>query len=205
MDKKEWKKFQATPEGGCLTLAAMWSAVIAFALICTWLFGGCTSLKRENEKLREELARQQQHVPLQRDTIRDTIEVVTQKVVTVEKLKNVLTEEDRQLLKDIGIKVKELEQLQKTGAVTRDTVYLTKELGRDSVLRYSDAWADFEYWEKQRKLNYAVRDSLAIAVKKEYKHRFLWWKWGMKGFTVKAVNLNPHSTIKYNTFVKRGE
>lgn len=193
------------PEGGCLTLAAMWAAVIAFALICAWLFGGCTSLKRENERLKEQLARQQQHIPLQRDTIRDTIEVVTQQVVTVEKLKNVLTQEDRQLLKDIGLKVKELEQLQKTGIVTRDTVYLTKNADRDSVLRYSDAWVDFEYFTKNRRLAYAVRDSLTTMVHRQFKHKFLWWRWGVKGYELKVVNHNPHSTIRYNTVVKRGD
>lgn len=204
MTGKEWKKFKATPEGGCLTLAAMWSAIIAFAMLCAWVFSSCNSaLKKENERLREELAKAQQYVPLQRDTIRDSIEVITQKVVTVEKVKNVLTQEDKKLLKDIDIKVKELEQLQKTGIVAHDTVYLTTQ--RDSVLRYTDAWADFEYWEKERRLQYAVRDSLAIAVKKEYKKRFLWWKWGTKGFEVKVVSHNPHSTVKYNTFVKRGE
>lgn len=196
--------YEDTPEGGCLTTMCMWVVVILFAMLCALFFGGCDSrLKKENERLREELAKAQQYQPLQRDTIRDSIEVVTQKVVTVEKIKNVLTQEDRQLLKDIDVRVKELESLQKTGMVTKDTVYLTEQ--RDSILRYTDAWADFEYWEKERRLNYAVRDSLAIAVKREYKHRFLWWKWGTKGYEVKAVNLNPHSTIKYNTFIRRGE
>ena len=197
-------RYEDTPEGGCLTTMCMWVVVILFAMLCALFFGGCDSrLKKENERLREELAKAQQYQPLQRDTIRDSIEVVTQKVVTVEKIKNVLTQEDRQLLKDIDVRVKELESLQKTGMVTKDTVYLTEQ--RDSILRYTDAWADFEYWEKERRLNYAVRDSLAIAVKREYKHRFLWWKWGTKGYEVKAVNLNPHSTIKYNTFIRRGE
>ena len=196
--------YEDTPEGGCLTTMCMWVVVILFAMLCALFFGGCDSrLKKENERLREELAKAQQYQPLQRDTIRDSIEVVTQKVVTVEKIKNVLTQEDRQLLKDIDVKVKELESLQKMGMSTRDTVYLTEQ--RDSILRYHDAWADFEYWEKERRLNYAVRDSLAIAVKREYKHRFLWWKWGVKGYQVKAVNFNPHSTLKYNTTVRRGE
>lgn len=167
---------------------------------------GCTNreLKKEIELLREQLAKQQQYVPLQRDTIRDSVEVITQKVVEVQKVKEALTKEDKELLNDINMKVKELEQLQKTGMVTHDTVYLQKEKD-DSVLRYSDAWADFEYWERQRKLQYSVRDSLAIALKREYKHKFLWWKWGVKGYEVKAVNFNPHSTIRYNTIVKRGE
>ncbi len=197
-----------TKEGGCLTVAAMWASLVAFACACALFFSGCygNSLKKENERLREELARAQQYQPMKRGTIRDTVVVVTQKVVTVEKVKNMLTKDDRQLLKDIGIKVSELEQLQKTGMLTSGTVTLREDSSRrDSVLRYNDAWADFEYWEKQRKLNYAVRDSLAIAVRKEWKHRLLWWKWGTKGYEVKIVNFNPHSTIRYNTFVKRGE
>lgn len=159
-------------------------------------------LKKEIEQLREELAKQQQYVPLQRDTIRDSVEVVTQKVIEVEKIKEVLTKEDKELLQDVGIKVKELESLQKMGTVTRDTVYLQAD-SATQTLSYHDAWADFEYYDKM--LRYAVRDSLSIAVKKEFKHRFLWWKWGVKGYEVKAVNFNPNSTIRYNTFVKRRE
>ena len=35
-----------------------------------------------------------------------------------------------------------------------------------------------------------------------YRHHFLWWRWGVKGYKVKVVNFNPHSTIRYNTYVK---
>ena len=48
-----------------------------------------------------------------------------------------------------------------------------------------------------------MRDSLAIALKKEYKHRFLFFKWGVRGYDVKVANFNPHSTIKYNTYVMK--
>jgi hypothetical protein len=108
-------------------------------------------------------------------------------------------------LKDAGIAVKQLVSLQKTGLETKDSVNLsakdsTKE---DSPLYYKDAWAEFEFHNK--KLKYSVRDSLDIAVKKEYKHRLLFLKWGTKGYQVKVMNFNPHSTIRYNTFVKRKE
>jgi hypothetical protein len=180
-------------------------AVVVFLVIVGMLTGCDRSLQKENERLREELAKAQQYVPLHRDTIRDTVEVVTQKVVEVVKIKEVLTDEDRVLLKDAGIAAKELMSLQKTGMETKDSVNLsvkdsTKE---DSPLYYKDAWAEFEFHNKR--LKYSVKDSLAIAVKKEYKHRFLWWKWGTKGYEVKVVNFNPHSTIRYNTFVKRKE
>lgn len=166
------------------------------------LFGCNGRLKKENELLRRELALAQKYVPLQRDTIRDTVEVVTQKVVEVEKVKSALTKEERELLKDLGLKVRELESLQQTGIVTKDTVLL---VGKDSTdgspLVYHDAWTDIEYRDKR--MVYAMRDSLAIALRKEYKHRFLFFRWGTKGYEVKVANFNPHSSVRYNTFVKK--
>ena len=38
MDKEEFKKFEQTPEGGCLVIACMWAFVIVFAIFCSWLF-----------------------------------------------------------------------------------------------------------------------------------------------------------------------
>lgn len=166
------------------------------------LFGCNGRLKKENELLRRELALAQKYVPLQRDTIRDTVEVVTQQVVEVEKVKSALTKEERELLKDLGLKVRELESLQQTGIVTKDTVYLVEKDSTDgSPLVYHDAWTDIEYRDKR--MVYAMRDSLAIALRKEYKHRFLFIRWGTKGYEVKVANFNPHSSVRYNTFVKK--
>lgn len=166
------------------------------------LFGCNGRLKKENELLRRELALAQKYVPLQRDTIRDTVEVVTQKVVEVEKVKSALTKEERELLKDLGLKVRELESLQQTGIVTKDTVWLVRKDSTDgSPLVYHDAWTDIEYRDKR--MVYAMRDSLAIALRKEYKHRFLFFRWGTKGYEVKVANFNPHSSVRYNTFVMK--
>ena len=166
------------------------------------LFGCNGRLKKENELLRRELALAQKYVPLQRDTIRDTVEVVTQNVVEVEKVKSALTKEERELLKDLGLKVRELESLQQTGIVTKDTVWLVEKDSTDgSPLVYHDAWTDIEYRDKR--MVYAMRDSLAIALRKEYKHRFLFIRWGTKGYEVKVANFNPHSSVRYNTFVKK--
>ena len=158
--------------------------VVAIGVFVGNLLNSCNGkLKKENERLRED-------------------EVVTQKVVEVEKMKEVLSDDDKRLIKDLGMKVKELESMQKVGMMTHDTVYLErKDSTSDSPLYYKDAWAEFEFQNKR--LKYSVKDSLAIAVRKEYKHRFLWWRWGTKGYEVKAVNFNPHSTIRYNTYVKK--
>lgn len=195
--------------------------IVFWAVVAFLLYSFRTGLRKENEQLRQELALAQQHIPLQRDTIRDTVEVVTQKVVEVEKIKEVLTPADRRLLKELGMKVKELESLQKTSVVTRDTVVLaaTQPLpaekdgqtdknggqtdNKDSVLTYKDAWTDFTYYVETGKLAYAVKDSLAIAVKRQYQHKFLFFRWGTKGYEVKVANFNPHASVRYNTFVKR--
>ena len=192
-----------------MRMMRMMGVMGAMGVMMMLTLGSCDrELRKELAELRNELARQQQYVPLQRDTIRDSVETITQKIVEVEKIKEVLTDEDRKLLKDAGIAVKELISLQKTGMVTRDSVVMSavpqqNKGEEDSVFFYKDAWAEFEF--HNRRLKYSVKDSLAVAVKKEFKHRFLWWKWGTKGYEVKVVNFNPHSTIRYNTLVKRRE
>ena len=158
-------------------------------------------LKRENEQLREELARQQQYVPLRRDTIRDTVEVVTQQVVEVERIKNVLTADEKALLKDLQVKVSEIESMQKMGTESNGEVSLRP--SSDSVLTYDDAWVSFKYDTRDSLLDFKTRDSVAVIVEREYRHKFLWWRWGVKGYEVKAVNFSPYATIRYNTYVKR--
>lgn len=177
-----------------------WLVCIALWVVAICLFSCDRGLKKEIEQLRQELARQQQYVPLQRGTIRDTVEIVTQKVVEVEKIKEVLTKEDRELLKDLSMKASDVESYQKMSNVIHDTVTLMVKDTSSNTLYYKDAWTEFEY--QNRRLKYSVKDSIAVALKREYKHKFLWWRWGVKGYDVKVVNFNPHASIRYNTYVK---
>ncbi len=152
--------------------------------------------------------------PMQRYTIHDTVEMVTQKVVVVEKVKEALTVEDKKLLKDLGVRLKAVESYQKIATLTEDTVTLqpynsladAEDKGssrhQDSILAYSDAWLDLRYETGTRNLVLRCRDSLAVAVEREYRHRFLWWRWKVKGYHVKVANFNPHSSVKYNSYVK---
>ena len=177
-----------------------WLVCIALWVVAICLFSCDHGLKKENERLREELAKAQQYVPLQRRTIRDTVEIITQKVVEVEKIKEVLTKEDKLLLKDLSMKVSDVESYQKMSNVIHDTVTLMVKDTSSNTLYYKDAWTEFEY--QNRRLKYSVKDSIAVALKREYKHKFLWWRWGVKGYDVKMVNFNPHASIRYNTYVK---
>ena len=71
-----------------------------------------------------------------------------------------------------------------------------------NVFSYDDRWSHLEFSPSDSTFYYNIRDSLATVVYHEYKHRFLWWRWGVKGYKVKVVNFNPHSTIIYNTYVR---
>lgn len=186
--------------------AVLYTALFAVVtLLVTAFLSSCDrQLRKENERLREELAKQQQYVPLQRDTIRDSIEVITQKVVEVQKVKEVLSKEDKQLIKDLGIKVRDLESLQKVSMETRDTVYLqAKDSTTNDTLFYRDAWTDLEYYQRERKLSLRTWDSIAIAMDGVVRKKFLFFRLGVKGYRLKTINFNPSSTIISNTFVKK--
>lgn len=181
---------------GLLLIAAI---IAVMSMLCS-----CDrALKEENERLREELSRQQQYVPLRVDTIRDSVKVYSQKVEKVETVKEVLSKEDRKLLKDLAIKVRDLESMQRIGMETRDTVFLqVKDTASADTLYYKDAWTELEYRQKERKLSLKTWDSLAIAMDGIVRKKFLFFRWGVKGYRLKTVNFNPHSTIRSNTFVK---
>ena len=122
-------------------------------------------LKGEVNRLSVELAQAQ--IPLQRDTIRDSIEVVTQTVVEVapKSLTDALAA-DQQLIKDLQLKVKQLESLQTTVIETGDTVAAQHE-PQDSLFYYSDQWADLKLSLKDTTFYYNIRDSLSTAVYRE--------------------------------------
>lgn len=161
------------------------------------------SLEDEKNRLSVQLANAQ--IPLQRDTIRDSIEVVTQAVVQVvpRKLKEALAA-DQQLIKELKLKVRQLEAMQTTTLETSDTVPAQYQ-ERDSMFYYHDQWADLSLQLKDTTFYYNIRDSLATAVYREHRHHFLWWKWGTKGYRLKILNFNPHSRVTYNKYIKAGK
>ena len=133
--------------------------------------------------------------------IHDSIPVIQQKVVEVDKTDYKKALADKQLIKDLNLKVKEIEAENRLLLSTRDTVVLKPALD-DSTFTYSDHWNRFSFELKSRVLDWEVRDSLVTFVSAEYKHHFLWWRWGLKGYQVTHVNFNPKSRIEYNKYIK---
>lgn len=162
--------------------------------------------KKEIAALKEQLAHAQMFVPLDRDTVilstHDTVEVVTSSVITAElsalRKQHII---DEQLIKDLGLKLKQLDAVQTTVTETKDTV---KADFNDStkVFSYEDYWSHLEFRPCDSTFYYNIRDSLVTAIHHEYKHKFLWFRWGIKGYKVKHVNFNKNSRIVYNTYVK---
>lgn len=182
--------------------------IIVLAIVI--MAGGANyALRKQYEKeisdLKYQLAHAQQYVPMEKDTVYlpgDTVEVSTSPVIMAE-LKTLRKQHliDEQLISDLGLKLKQMDAVQTTVTETKDTA---KAEFDDSarVFCYDDNWSHLQFRLRDSTFYYNIRDSLATVVYHEYKHRFLWWRWGVKGYKVKILNFNPHSTIRYNTYVK---
>ena len=182
----------------------LWALIPVLVAAVVMMLLQCHSESKDKEiaRLKQQLAHAQMYVPLERDTIRDTVEVATSEVITAE-LKDLRRQLviDGQLIRDLGLQLKQLEAVQTTVTETRDTARAAYD-HNCKVFSYDDRWSHLQFRLQDSTFYYNIRDSLAAVVFHEYKHRFLWWRWGVKGYKVKVVNFNPHSTITYNTYVR---
>lgn len=124
--------------------------------------------------------------------VRDTVTVVQQKIVEVDRRDYKKLTSNADVLRELGSSpslVLVESDIEKT---LSDTVRATV---RDSLVRYSDAWAEITYQPCDSLFTYSVRDSLNILITKRYKHRFWFIHWGKKSYEVNVVNFNPHSRI----------
>lgn len=190
------------------TKIIIYLAGVVFFLACT--VGG---LWFTSAQQREQLARANQELyewrhtgaqlQLIYDTIRDSIPVVDQAVIraTTKELRQQHLA-DQELIEDLKLRNQQLEAMQTTSMSTSDSVKATDVDHNQSVFSYSDRWADISLSVKDSTFYYNIRDSLETIVYREYKHRFLWWRWGTKGYRVKIVNFNPHARVNYNQYIR---
>lgn len=180
------------------------AVILSFLMVLLTIFASFlifeSRQKKANEALKMQLHQLQlKYSPMQRDTIRDSIKLVTQQVMVMDRGEYKLLSADRKLLEELNLKLRQVVSDQRVSMVTLDTVK-TKRL--NSVYSYSDAWLSLRLDTADSILTYRARDSLQCIVAREYKHKFLWWRWGTKGYNVKVLNFNPHSTILYNSFIQ---
>lgn len=180
------------------------AVILSFLMVLLTIFASFlifeSRQKKANEALKMQLHQLQlKYSPMQRDTIRDSVKLVTQQVMVMDRGEYKLRSADRKLLEELNLKLRQVVSDQRVSMVTSDTVK-TKRL--NSVYSYSDAWLSLRLDTADSILTYRARDSLQCIVARQFKHKFLWWKWGTKGYNVKVLNFNPHSTILYNSYIQ---
>lgn len=180
------------------------AVILSFLMVLLTIFASFlifeSRQKKANEALKMQLHQLQlKYSPMQRDTIRDSIKLVTQQVMVMDRGEYKLLAADRKLLEELNLKLRQVVSDQRVSMVTSDTVKTTR---LNSVFSYNDAWLSLRLDTADSILTYRARDSLQCIVARQFKHKFLWWKWGTKGYNVKVLNFNPHSTILYNSYIQ---
>lgn len=179
----------------------LYTLLLVLGVVCCMVWTVRSERRNYERQIRElqvRLAQSEEKV----DTfyIHDSIPVTRIQVVEVDRTDYKKLLADKDLIKELGLKVSQLESENRTLLATRDTVVLEPE--NDSVMTYRDKWVSFRYLMCERVLDYSVRDSLSAYVSREYKHRFLWWRWGTKGYNVSVVSHNPKCKVEYSKYIK---
>lgn len=153
----------------------------------------------EVKELQAQLAHARTYKSVVSEVLNDSSTVVTQPASNIDKHAYKREFANRKLLKELDVKPRDVAAQSDIATHASDSVKLAS---RDSVFSYHDKWVQFKFSLRDSLLSYQVRDSLSTFVIREYKHRFLFWKWGTRGYKIKIVNFNPHSKIIYSQYIK---
>lgn len=110
---------------------------------------------------------------------------------------------DKAIASEIGMPRSSVESKMGLSIATTDTVKLTQKA--ESIYIYKDRWLDAKVNLYDSTMTYKARDSLSQYIERIYKHKFLFWKWGTKGYRVHIINHNPNSKIEYADYIRVGE
>ena len=103
-----------------------------------------------------------------------------------------LREADFKLIKELKLRPKDVETITKVKVVTRDSIIFQL---KDSCINYESEWTKVSGCIGDT-LSIETSDSIAFIAHKEYKHKFLFFRWGLQRAKVKIINFNPRSSIK---------
>lgn len=163
----------------------------------------------QNSKLRSELNRQTENIgsltyDIQYGKLDDSLSVA--KNTALQAKCNELEQlhlADSRMIKKLKVKLKDVKSIHTASSSTKDTVKIEPVPDTaDSVFLYQDKWLSLHIDIPARLCQYTSKDSLITIVSRTYKHKFLWWRWGTKGYQVQIINFNPHSRINYSRYVE---
>lgn len=163
----------------------------------------------QNSKLRSELNRQTENIgsltyDIQYGKLDDSLSVAKNTALQAkcDELEQ-LHLADARMIKKLKVKLKDVKSIHTASSSTKDTVKIEPVSDTaDSVFSYQDKWLSLHIDIPARLCQYTSKDSLITIVSRTYKHKFLWWRWGTKGYQVQIINFNPHSRINYSRYVE---
>ena len=184
-------------------LSLIYTIGAAAVILLMYLFAKMSVIIKDKDAtivhLQTELAKAQEYVPAEIYTVRDSITVAKKEVAEVVK-KEYKKVADKKLIKDIGGDISNVETQTKISTSINDTIKAT--LTEDSVFEYKDPWANIRFDRRDTLFTYNIIDSAVVYVSRIPKHKFLWWKWGVKGYDIKVACMNPHATIRHVSCIK---
>lgn len=142
--------------------------------------------------------------------------------LTISQLKKYRAE-DAERMKELNIKIKDLESTAKIQAEVN--IDLKAQLRDTTVTVVVDSVNNTTKEAKYKvtsintpflKMNGMVTDTEFLGsiklpvniyqyVTASYRRKFLWWRWGLKGFNQTVISDNPHVEIKYAEFIHVGK
>ena len=179
--------------------------IIAAALFIAAQFTAISLLwdKYKAEKLEKE--RQESNVSVLMGDVnnyryRDSLKAVSVSALqlSIDELKKYRAK-DARLIADLNIKLKRVESVSSTTIQTKDSLVFI--IQKDSCFHYSDPWLKIDACLGDSSMYIVSSDSIVQIIHREYKHKFLFWRWGTKGYRQEIINFNPHSTIKFSELI----
>ena len=141
------------------------------------------------------------YMPMKVDTIRDSVPVYETVVKEIDRTDYKKQVADRQLIKDLKIKLADVTEENRLLTRQLRQIQLQPKADGDSLLEFHDQWADLIYDTTTNNLDFTVRDSLVTFVTRVPRHKFLWFRWGTKGYQVRIASFNPYTQLKYEGFI----
>ena len=108
-----------------------------------------------------------------------------------------LREADFKLIKELKLRPKDVETITKVKFITRDSIVFQL---KDSCINYESEWTKVSGCIGDT-LSIETSDSIAFIAHKEYKHKFLFFRWGLERAKVKIINFNPRSSVKSSEWI----
>lgn len=112
---------------------------------------------------------------------------------------------DYQTIESLKLKLKNVLSVTNVSTHTEQQI-ITPTIKTDSTVcfNYNDNFISVSACSdsKNTKLYYSMTDSLTTVVNTIPKHKFLWWRWGVKAININILSKNPNTTFTYIDYIE---